>query len=320
MNICYSAGPGSGKTKTLVEEFGRAIEKADIGSVVAVTFTDKAANEMVERIAKKEKSRFMEFITSNRIGTIHSFCLSILKGYMPVTDIMDDKLSAVLKEKAVDLCLSESMDELLLDNFDFDDLKKSLRASLEKRFDKREYTMDEESYIAMNDKTLLGLTAESIGAIRDLDNGELRNFIDHNKLLNYGSLSLGEKLSVIEKIAGIDCNKIKGMAGAKKELKDIMDKTMLTSENYESLLSYERAVLIALLNAFEKVNSTYEEIKEGRLDFDDILIKTYRLLKDSPRSVEIGSLFVDEFQDVDPLQYRIMELLQQRNREMSIYV
>jgi ATP-dependent exoDNAse (exonuclease V) beta subunit len=47
-NLCVSAGAGSGKTTVLVERFLHAVGERKIGvdRILAITFTDKAANEM----------------------------------------------------------------------------------------------------------------------------------------------------------------------------------------------------------------------------------------------------------------------------------
>jgi len=337
MNICYSAGPGSGKTRTLVEEFERAMYEADLSSVVAVTFTDKAANEMIERVARrlKEKNaeRFTDFITSHRIGTIHSFCLSILKNYRPVTEIIDDKMSAVLRDRAVTLCLGElpANSEILLDNFGYDLMERLLRGSLEKRYLHALHLPDEDGYLAMNDRALYELTAGSIGRIKEIS--ESRGIGDHmsfySEILHYDSLDLGEKLSVIEKILDLDCGSVPfrgtGIAEERKDLRDVMRTSMLTSGNYKGLISYERTVLGALLGALERVGEIYGSLKEGRKDFDDILLETFELMKERPEIAEeegrrIRFLFVDEFQDVDPLQYGIFEMLQRGNKKMQVLV
>ncbi len=74
--ILIAAGAGSGKTKTLTSRLARLIEKGVAPSkIVAITFTNKAANEMRERIA----GQLAVANTSPFIGTFHSFCARILK-------------------------------------------------------------------------------------------------------------------------------------------------------------------------------------------------------------------------------------------------
>ena len=70
------AGPGTGKTKTLV---GRIIgllgEDVPPGSILALTFSNKAAAEMVDRIAAAAGPKATEIWT----GTFHSFGLDLIR-------------------------------------------------------------------------------------------------------------------------------------------------------------------------------------------------------------------------------------------------
>ena len=70
------AGPGTGKTHTLVERIVRLVERGVKPSeITAVTFTVRAAEELRERLAAKLK-RKADKIT---VGTFHSVCYSFLK-------------------------------------------------------------------------------------------------------------------------------------------------------------------------------------------------------------------------------------------------
>lgn len=71
------AGAGSGKTKVLTHRIANMIaHNANPGSVLAVTFTNKAAKEMKERLAKLVGE---ENIKYSWIGTFHSVCARILR-------------------------------------------------------------------------------------------------------------------------------------------------------------------------------------------------------------------------------------------------
>lgn len=67
------AGPGSGKTRVIVEKVGRLVGSGlSQDSILCVTFTKKAAGEMSERLQKMG-------IGEVRVETIHSFCLEMLR-------------------------------------------------------------------------------------------------------------------------------------------------------------------------------------------------------------------------------------------------
>ena len=77
--IAVKAGPGTGKTKTLVSRLKYLLENRRVrpSEITAVTFTNQAAAEMRERISretgKKSAGRLMT------IGTFHAVCLDFLK-------------------------------------------------------------------------------------------------------------------------------------------------------------------------------------------------------------------------------------------------
>lgn len=84
------ASAGSGKTRVLTERIKRLSETAD-GKILAITFTNKAANEIRERLGSSDKIRKNVFV-----GTFHSFCQSILElrfkllGYNRMPHIFED--------------------------------------------------------------------------------------------------------------------------------------------------------------------------------------------------------------------------------------
>lgn len=68
------AGPGSGKTRVLTERIRRLLRvKNEHFRILALTFTNKAANEMKERLSDLQDIEKRTFI-----GTVHSFCMEVL--------------------------------------------------------------------------------------------------------------------------------------------------------------------------------------------------------------------------------------------------
>lgn len=82
------AGPGTGKTKTLVKRVEYLLYKrVDPSQIMVTTFTDKAATEIMTRVAiALEKAGHPGYTASRMlIGTFHSICLKLLKKYQSET-------------------------------------------------------------------------------------------------------------------------------------------------------------------------------------------------------------------------------------------
>ena len=78
-NVLVIAGAGSGKTRVLTARIAYlAIEKnISPENILAITFTNKAANEMKERLSK-----MIEDVSSMWVCTIHSMCVKILRQFI----------------------------------------------------------------------------------------------------------------------------------------------------------------------------------------------------------------------------------------------
>ena len=74
--IAVIAGPGTGKTKTLVERIAHLVQARRVppARITAVTFTNQAAGEMRERLEQRLGRRAARAMT---IGTFHAICLRL---------------------------------------------------------------------------------------------------------------------------------------------------------------------------------------------------------------------------------------------------
>lgn len=88
------AGAGSGKTSVIAEKIACLLERGalDPGQIAAVTFTNKAAREMRERVGKRIRGRDLSAL---RVSTFHALGLAILReeiarvGYRPRFTVYD---------------------------------------------------------------------------------------------------------------------------------------------------------------------------------------------------------------------------------------
>src|SRR5262245_39627201 len=96
-HVSVTAGPGAGKTTVLVERYLHILRTHDISvdQIVAITFTNRAANEMRERLRREldvllssspstERTRWMRHkrtLDGAIITTIHGFCARLLREF-----------------------------------------------------------------------------------------------------------------------------------------------------------------------------------------------------------------------------------------------
>ena len=128
-HISVTAGPGSGKTTVLVERYIHILREhsLSIDQIVAITFTNRAANEMRERLRSElnlmlristdeERRRWLNYkrtLDGAVITTIHGFCARMLREFPiearvdPQFLLLDEHRAAMMLELIVEEVLSE---------------------------------------------------------------------------------------------------------------------------------------------------------------------------------------------------------------------
>ncbi|HIT10281.1 MAG TPA: UvrD-helicase domain-containing protein, partial [Candidatus Onthousia faecigallinarum] len=114
-NILVSAGAGSGKTAVLTERVLRKIKEGiSIKQLLILTFTNKAAMEMKERIRKKLAKEHLQDqldqIDSSYITTFDAFSLAIVKKYSDVLGV--SKQVKIMEESILRLKKKEILEEI----------------------------------------------------------------------------------------------------------------------------------------------------------------------------------------------------------------
>ena len=111
--VAVIAGPGTGKTKTLVARIQHLVETGvKPGSITAVTFTNKAAGEMRARL---EAALGRKAVRAMTIGTFHAICLKHLSRKGPVTLIDEFSARSLAAEAAGEAGVELSAARLLSD-------------------------------------------------------------------------------------------------------------------------------------------------------------------------------------------------------------
>ena len=128
-DVVITAGAGAGKTLTLVARYLALLaEGLPLRAIIAITFTEKAAREMRNRV-RDEVRRYLETpgldagehehgtpctqgLDAARISTIHGLCAEILRSHPaearvdPRFDVLDEGQGNLLRRQAVDETLA----------------------------------------------------------------------------------------------------------------------------------------------------------------------------------------------------------------------
>ena len=108
--IAVIAGPGTGKTGTLVSRIAWLIEEKKISprEITAVTFTRQAAKEMTERLEKRLGRKACRGLT---VGTFHHICLSLLdQKPLVARETAREIMADILKERKASLSPASALE------------------------------------------------------------------------------------------------------------------------------------------------------------------------------------------------------------------
>lgn len=182
------AGAGSGKTKVLTHKIAYLISEKYVKpwNIIAITFTNKAANEMKERI----QNIIGDAANDLWMGTFHSICVKILRKYIDrigfdhsflIFDTSDQK--TLIKECLKDLKVD---DKLFTDRAVLSEISNGKNEMLEPKDYKIKYAGD--------------FRRETIGNIYELYQQRLKenNALDFDDIINYTIKILTENPDVLE--------------------------------------------------------------------------------------------------------------------------
>lgn len=349
VDLFVSAGAGSGKTRVLVTRFVRAVlgvepyEATDPARLLTVTFTEKAAGELAERVrrhlvvagAPDAARRTGE----SWISTIHGMCARILRqhafeaGLDPEFVVLDEVEAATLEMRAFEEAAAELVERdpavaELLFSYGTDTVVSAAR--------------DMRAGIRALGKTVRELETISPDEVRERlasSSAEFERLAADFEACGQSATVLGNAASA-RAAAGAIAHALDGRAldptCVLEALKSAKFKKGPKSEEHNALVAEAKALLAeattwaaqaavapaeaamqTLLHAFEE---RYERLKRARsaLDFEDLQTVVAELLETRPALADelrrrFAMVMIDEFQDTNELQVRIVERIARGN-------
>src|SRR3989338_1293845 len=321
-NVAISSPAGSGKTEKLARRYiSLVVSGAEIEKIVAFTFTEKAAQEMKERVFKILKSEHPDIWRGYkdtphrfRISTIHSFLRGMLLRF-PYEALVDPEFE-MLDETQTRLWFDEIIHDSLIEisrnqeSEEHKTLKKlfllsgnswaNLKSSIKEFFAKRPFSE-------------AGFRAPSLPELFSNLQGDVRDRLEHlakagnpellpslaSPLLQGGLQDIGEELAKTEN----DLRYLKKMFLTQKNEAYKKHKPgfgscpeifiSLSNSIYhfsplaETLLNEIKTFLFNIL--FKRTNERYEQKKmeAGGVDFADLETKALKLINENERCFEI---------------------------------
>ena len=185
--VLVIAGAGSGKTKVLTHKIAHIIQekKALPWEILAITFTNKAANEMKERIS----NLVGEVAKDIWMGTFHSICVRILRKH--IEQIGFDSSFIIFDTSDQRSLIKKCLKELQIDDKQFSE--KSVQAEISNA---KNDMLEPDQYLA---KVHGDYRREKIGTVYELYQKRLKenNAIDFDDIINFTIKIFNENPEII---------------------------------------------------------------------------------------------------------------------------
>jgi ATP-dependent helicase/nuclease subunit A len=327
--VMVEAGAGTGKTGVMVDRYCRLVCDRGVSpdSVLAFTFTDKAAAELRQRIrgeierraeAGSERAReLLPRLGSAWVTTIHGFCNRLLSAH-PVAVGIDPRfrvLDAPETERAAGEAFDEALEAFLAGGdrgrentaaaFDIGGLRAMVigaHAELRSR-GAAEPRLPEPPHPNV-ERALGDAAAAAAEALPELKPGSANHELLERALALFEG---ADGLPSLDEIASLRTGSKAGPIAAYKEAIEMA--LSRVAEAGEGGLAYRHVA--ELLELFSARFAVAKERRAG-IDFEDLqLLAAYLLEKEIGASYRsrFNYLLVDEFQDTNRLQLRLIEAL-----------
>ncbi|MBN2380405.1 UvrD-helicase domain-containing protein [candidate division WOR-3 bacterium] len=341
-SLIFSSPAGSGKTQKLAERYVALLEAGVLPQrILAITFTEKAAAEMKERVLKLLREHSPELhdqIQSNlsrfRISTVHAFAMSVLERFAfdldlaPDLDILDAIEADLLREEVirdglVELGMLDNEVSLWVRHLTLTEGWTSLQIKIRSLF-----KHIPQSYMALNaaPQELTQVYFKSFRTLKDswgMEFWEASGFAGLPESDNRRR-HLRAVRALLDKVAPRFITQAgtlrKRLPKAELEREGFRKRAEVFQRYHEVFWQWHAAVQTeGFLSVFRHLAERYEERKHAdrKLDFADLEYKLYEVLYHSDNwsnvlqsfDEQTDHILVDEFQDTNGLQWAIVSKL-----------
>lgn len=344
--LFLQAGAGTGKTHWMAERYLKLLERGHSPlEVVAVTFTDKAALELRNRVRKrlletaaKEHPQKLAELEAAPIGTLHALAARICREFPEEAEVpadfqvLDDLEAALLRGEWVEEALGEELQgaqyRSLLDAVGYEGLLETLERILEDPLAARELLEKGDAvwqdlrrrawakyYHLVRER--LPRDLDGVPGLRDAWQGAKEGDPETaSDLLNWASDVDSRKSPWKELKSKFPClSELRGILDRAKELLEL--KPRPADNRLWEVWPAFRALVEGVLRRLEEYR-----FRARRLGYADLEVHALRALeKGHVREhyrARFRHLIVDEFQDTNPVQYRLLRTLFPDLRSWSV--
>jgi len=351
-DVCVDAGPGSGKTRVLIARFAWLVRRQSVAPtrILAITFTDKAATEMKRRLVDEfsGEPELRRQIERAWVSTIHSFCARLLRENAVAAGV--DVEFTVLEQAESDPLLREAAEEALDALFaagphEFRELLASLAVSSrgsEFQFDLagalisvyqalrvagsdlKAFDSKPEGDPGASFRAILGRIEELIVEPRAWETANRRSKREKLQAWVSRAAQASTLEQMLDALGDYEVN-LQGLADSvRPTLKLIREKAIPAAESLLAAHLFHplRSIVI---EAVRRIDEGYREKKRARaaLDFSDLEEYALRLFEQHPEIAErvraqFDFILMDELQDTNPLQWRILEHIRRPDRFFGV--
>jgi ATP-dependent helicase/nuclease subunit A len=341
-SLMVRAGAGTGKTTVLVERFVQAVAEdgTPVESILAITFTEKAAAEMKTRVRR----RFLELgrradaraAEGAWISTIHGFCARVLRAHALSSGIDPDfrVLDELESERIATDAFDSALEAFMADGEDpqrlemvaaytpdrLRDMVRTAHSRLRSRGERRPRLEEARPPRPADERERLERAARA--ALAELGAAAASASADRAVERLERCVALLERLPAGELAEPHDLDVLPFSGTAKVLCTEVCDDYRDSLAAYGALCTAHREALdhTMLRVLLDLYGERYERGKRSRsgLDFEDLELIARDLLTSHEGlrrqyAERFEHVLVDEFQDTNPLQNELLGLLERGN-------